>query len=133
MRATSCGVWHAGPVPSRVDGPANERLLKLICDAVAAGWVDSRACEVLSVGDVRVHRWHARLREQGTLLDGASGGNPTDRLVDGEQAAVLERTRRPGSDRGLPPHARLPRQLHRRCVSPSTVLRAAAQHRLDLT
>lgn len=82
----------AGPVPTRVDSPAKESLLKLACDAVAAGWADTRACETLGISDVRVHRWRARLREEGTLVDRAPGGNPTHRLLAWEEAAILEPT-----------------------------------------
>lgn len=64
-----------GAVPARVGSEVKERLLKLVDDAVDAGWAHTRACELLGVGDVRANRWRARLREHGTLIDRAPGGN----------------------------------------------------------
>lgn len=123
----------AGPVPTRVDSPAKESLLKLACDAVAAGWADTRACETLGISDVRVHRWRARLREEGTLVDRAPGGNPTHRLLAWEEAAILELIEGWGQiDRS---HRKL---AHRGSytgavfVSPSTVLRVSEKHQLRL-
>jgi len=123
----------AGPVPARVDSPAKERLLKLVDDAVADGWAHTRACEVLGVSDVRVHRWRARLRETGTLEDRAPGGNPTHRLLAWEEAAILELIEDWGHiDRS---HRKL---AHRGSytgtvfVSPSTLLRVSEQHQLTL-
>jgi putative transposase len=73
-----------------VDGDVKERLLKLVDDAVAAGWAHTRACALLGVADVRVHRWRARLREHGTVEDRAPGGNPVHRLLGWEEDAILE-------------------------------------------
>ena len=42
-------------------------LMGLVDSAVAAGWAHVRACRVLQIEDVRVHRWRARLRETGSL------------------------------------------------------------------
>ena len=77
-------------MPARVDSHAKEQLLKLVDDAVDAGWSHTRACAVLGVADVRVHRWRARLVTHATLVDRAPGGNPVHRLLACEQAAILE-------------------------------------------
>ena len=52
-----------GPVPGRVSAETKLGLLGLVEHAVAGGWSHVRACEVLEVADVRVHRWRARLRD----------------------------------------------------------------------
>jgi hypothetical protein len=77
-------------VPARVDGDVKEGLCKLVDDAVASDWPHARACATLDVADVRVHRWRARLREHGTLVDRAPGGNPMHRLLAWEEDAILE-------------------------------------------
>lgn len=77
-------------MPPRVDGHVKEQLLKLIDDATAIGWSHVRACDVLVVADVRVHRWRARLLEHGTLEDRAPGGNPVHRLLVWEEDAILK-------------------------------------------
>lgn len=70
-----------GAVLGRVDGDVKNGLLKLVDDAVEAGWAHARACGVLGVADVCVHRWRARRREAGTLVDRAPGGNPVHGLL----------------------------------------------------
>ena len=123
----------AGPVPARVDSPAKESLLKLVDDAVAAGWAHTRACETLGVSDVRVHRWRARLRETGTLLDRAPGGNPTHRLLAWEEAAILDLIEDWGQvDRSHRKLAHRGSYTGRVFVSPSTVLRVSEKHQLSL-
>jgi putative transposase len=123
----------AGPLPARLDGEVKERLLKLVDDAVAAGWAHTRACSVLGVTDVRVHRWRARLRQHGTVVDRAPGGNPVHRLLAWEEAAILALIEDWGTiDRS---HRKL---AHRGSytgivfVSPSTVLRVAEKHLVSL-
>ena len=118
---------------ARVDGEVKEGLLKLVDDAVAQGWAHARACEVLGVADVRAHRWRARLRETATLVDRAPGGNPVHRLLDWEEAAVLELIEQWG------PVDRSHRKLAHRgsytgavFVAPSTVLRVAERHQVRL-
>ena len=120
-------------MPVRVDGDVKEGLLKLVDDAVASGWAHTRACGVLGVDDVRVHRWRVRLRDHGTLVDVAPGGNPTHRLLAWEEAAILELI----EDWG--PIDRSHRKLAHRgsytgmvFVSPSSVLRTAAKHQVRL-
>lgn len=103
-----------------------EGLLKLVDEAVAAGWPHARACRQLGVSDVRVHRWRRHLREVGTLEDRAPGGNPVHRLLPWEIEAILslieewgptDRTHRKLAHRGS--------YLGRVFVPPSTVLRVA--------
>ena len=115
-----------GEVPTRVPGVVKEGLLKLVDDAVAGGWAHARACRLLGVSDVRVHRWRSRLREVGTLEDRAPGGNPVHRLLAWEVDAILslieewgptDRTHRKIAHRGS--------YLGIVYVSPSTVLRVA--------
>ena len=48
-----------GPVPRRVSAETKLELMGLVDGAVAAGWAHIRACRVLQVEDVRVHRWRA--------------------------------------------------------------------------
>lgn len=113
-------------VPLRLDGEVKEGLLKLVDDAVAAGWPHARACRMLGVSDVRVHRWRSRLRDVGTLEDRAPGGNPVHRLLGWEIDAILELIETWG------PTDRTHRKLAHRgsylgivYVAPSTVLRVA--------
>jgi putative transposase len=113
-------------VPTRVDGEVKEGLLKLVDDAVVAGWPHARACRTLGVADVRVHRWRKRQAEIGTLEDLAPGGNPVHRLLGWEIDAILELI----EDWG--PTDRTHRKLAHRgsylgivYVAPSTVLRVA--------
>ena len=110
-----------------------EGLLKLVDDAVAQGWAHTRACEILGVADVRVHRWRARLRAHGTVEDRAPGGNPVHRLLAWEEAAILDLIEQWG------PTDRSHRKLAHRgsytgtvFVSPSTVLRVSEHHEVDL-
>ena len=108
-------------------------LLGLIDRAVGAGWAHVRACAVLEVADVRVHRWRARLREHGTLEDLAPGGNPVHRLLAWEEEAILDLIEQWGwVDRS---HRKL---AHRGSytgsvfVSASTLLRVALKHQIAL-
>jgi hypothetical protein len=116
-----------------VDGDVKERLLKLVDDAAAAGWAHPRACDTLEVSDERVHRWRGRLREHGTLVERAPGGNPVHRLLAWEEAEILDLIERWG------PTDRSHRKLAHRgsytgvvFVSPSSVLRVAAKHQVRL-
>lgn len=120
-------------VPSRLAGEVKEGLLTLVDDAVGAGWPHTRACELLGVSDVRVHRWRGRLRLVGTLEDRAPGGNPVHRLLAWEAAKILEliedwgptdRTHRKLAHRGS--------YLGMVFVSPSTVLRVAESEDVTL-
>ena len=120
-------------MPARVDGDVKERLLKLVDDAVAAGWAHLRACQALDVSDERVHRWRGRLREHGTLVDRAPGGNPVHRLLAWEEQEVLDLIERWGpTDRSHRKLAHRGSYTGRVFVSPSSVLRVAAKHQVSL-
>ena len=108
-------------------------LLGLIDGAVRDGWAHTRACRVLDVQDVRAHRWRRRLRETGSLQDGRPVGDSVHRLLASEEQAILELIETWGwVDRS---HRKL---AHRGSytgtvfVSPSTVLRVALKHRVEL-
>ncbi|MEX1092002.1 MAG: DDE-type integrase/transposase/recombinase, partial [Acidimicrobiia bacterium] len=124
---------NSGPVPARIDGDVKEGLLKLIDEAVAAGWAHSWACQVVGVSDVRVHRWRARLVTVGTLVDRAPGGNPTHRLLAWEEQAILDLIERWGtvdlSHRKLAHRGSYTETVW---VAPSTVLRIAEKHQVGL-
>ena len=110
-----------------------ERLLKLVDDAVDAGWPHTRACQILKVSDERVHRWRARQREHCTLVDRAPGGNPVHRLLAWEEAAILELIERWGRiDRSHRKLAHRGSYIGEVFVSPSSVLRVAAKHQVSL-
>ena len=108
-------------------------LLGLIDGAVADGWAHARACRVLDLADVRAHRWRARLREHGTLEDRDPGGGAVHGLLAWEDQAILDLIETWG------PVDRSHRKLAHRgsytgtvFVSPSTVLRVALKHRVQL-
>jgi putative transposase len=108
-------------------------LLGLIDSATGAGWPHLRACSVLELADVRAHRWRARLRETGTLEDRPPVGAAVHRLLSWEEQAILELIEQWGwVDRS---HRKL---AHRGSytgavfVSPSTLLRVALKHRVEL-
>jgi putative transposase len=108
-------------------------LLGLIDGAVADGWAHTRACRVLGIEDVRAHRWRQRLREIGSLEDGRPVGDAVHRLLSWEEQAILDLIETWGwVDRS---HRKL---AHRGSytgavfVSPSTLLRVALKHRVEL-
>ncbi|HYX47382.1 MAG TPA: hypothetical protein VE820_11245, partial [Sphingomicrobium sp.] len=108
-------------------------LLGLIDGAVGDGWAHARACRVLDLADVRAHRWRQRLRETGSLEDRDPGGGAVHGILEWEEQAILDLIDRWGwVDRS---HRKL---AHRGSytgtvfVSPSTVLRVALKHRLQL-
>ena len=108
-------------------------LLGLIDGAVADGWAHTRACRVLQIEDVRAHRWRQRLRETGSLEDGRPVGDAVHRLLSWEEQAILDLIETWGwVDRS---HRKL---AHRGSytgvvfVSPSTLLRVALKHRVEL-
>ena len=93
------------------------------------GWV----CSLWQVSDDRVHRWRARQRELGTLVDLAPGGSPVHGLLPDEIDAVLAVAEEWGEvDRS---HRKL---AHRGSyqglvwVAPSTFRRVLAAHGLVL-
>ena len=108
-------------------------LLGLIDQAVADGWAHARACRVLDLADSRAHHWRARLRDTGTLEDGRPGGGAVHGLLPAEEQAILDLVEEWG------PVDRSHRKLAHRgsytgvaFVSPSTVLRVALKHRVQL-
>ncbi|HET7665650.1 MAG TPA: hypothetical protein VFK56_06200 [Mycobacterium sp.] len=84
----------SGPVPARVPAEVTEAVLKTVDDAVAAGFAHTWACWLGQVFDCRVHRWRARRRVSGTLVDQAPGGHPVHTVLSDEVAAILQRVER---------------------------------------
>ncbi|HSH59150.1 MAG TPA: hypothetical protein VK988_05805, partial [Acidimicrobiales bacterium] len=58
-------------------------------EAVAGGFAHGWACALWGVSDDRVHRWRARMRDVGTLVDRAPGGNPVHAILAAEVEAIL--------------------------------------------
>jgi transposase InsO family protein len=92
-----------------------------------------RACAVLELADVRAHRWRARLHQTGTLEDRPPVGSAVHRLLAWEEQAILELIEEWGwVDRS---HRKL---AHRGSytgtvfVAPSTLLRVALKHQVEL-
>lgn len=56
-------------------------VLKTVDDAVAEGFGHSWVCSLWQVSDDRVHRWRARHRQAGTLVNRAPGGNPVHGIL----------------------------------------------------
>jgi len=108
-------------------------LLGLIDRAVADGWAHARACRVLDLADSRAHHWRQRLRDTGTLEDRDPGGGAVHCLLPSEERAILHLIEEWG------PVDRSHRKLAYRgsytgvvFVSPSTVLRVALKHQVQL-
>jgi putative transposase len=92
-----------------------------------------RACAVLQVADVRVHRWRAKLAETGTLEDLSPGGNPVHRILPCEEQAILELIEQWGEvDRSHRKLAHRGSYIGTVFVAPSTLLRVALKHRVVL-
>ena len=108
-------------------------LLGLIDQAVADGWPHARACRVLDLADSRAHHWRQRLRETGTLEDGAPGGGAVHGLLAWEERAILDLIEQWGlvdlSHRKLAHRGSYTGTVF---VSPSTVLRVALEHQVVL-
>jgi putative transposase len=108
-------------------------LLGLVDRATAAGWSHVRACAVLEISDVRVHRWRGRLREHGTLDDRPPVGNPVHRILPWEEQAIVDLIEQWGwvdrSHRKLAHRGSYTGQVF---VAPSTLLRVALKHRVEL-
>jgi putative transposase len=108
-------------------------LLGLIDAAVADGWAHARACRVLDLADVRAHRWRARLRETGSLEDRDPGGGAVHGLLAWEEQAILDLIETWGwVDRSHRKLAHRGSYTDTVFVSPSTVLRVALTHRVQL-
>ena len=108
-------------------------VLKTVDGAVADGFAHGWACSLWGGSDDRVHRWRARMRQVGTLVDRAPGGQAVHGLVPAEVEAILAVAERWG------PVDRSHRKLAHRgsytdtvWVSPSTFRRVLAAHGLVL-
>lgn len=106
-------------------------LLDLVDHAVAQGWPHTRACCLLGVSDVRVHRWRARMASGAQLDDQAPGGNPVHRLLAWEEKAILklvdEWAEVDHSHRKLAHRGSYTGEVF---VSPSTLLRVLDRHKI---
>jgi putative transposase len=110
-----------------------ELVLKTVDEAVTAGLHHTWACGLWGVSDDRVHRWRARLRDVGTLVDRAPGGHPVHGLLPWEIAAILEIAEQWGPVDGS--HRKLAHRasyIDRAWVSPSSFRRVLAAHGLVL-
>jgi len=108
-------------------------LLGLVDQAVAGGWPHVRACAVLEVADVRVHRWRGRLREIGSVQDRRPLGDPVHRILAWEEQAILELIEEWGLvDRSHRKLAHRGSYTETVFVSPSTLLRVALRHQVKL-
>jgi len=109
-----------------------EALLGLVADALDAGWSTSRVCGTLELDRGRLWRWQRR-QGDGTLADRRPGGNPIHKLLDWEQAAIVELYTTWGpvdmSHRKLAHRGSYTNTVW---VSPSTVDRVLARHGLAL-
>ena len=96
--------------------------------AVDAGFDHTWACSLWGVADDRVHRWRARLRLFGSLVDLAPGGHALHGVTPAEVAAILTIAEAWGTFDGS--HRKL---THRGSytntvwVSPSTFLRVLTE------
>jgi putative transposase len=100
---------------------------------VAAGFCHTWACSLWRVSDDRVHRWRARRREAGTLVDRAPGGNAMHGILPAEVDAILAVAEAWGPVDGS--HRKLAHRGSyegRVWVSPSTFRRVLAAHGLVL-
>lgn len=123
----------SGPLPARVPAEVKELVLKTVDDAVVDGLPHNWVCSLWQVSDDRVHRWRARRRDLGTLVDRAPGGSPMHAILPAEIDAILDIAERWG------PVDRSHRKLAHRgsyeglvWVSPSTFRRVLAAHGLVL-
>jgi transposase InsO family protein len=108
-------------------------LMGLVDGAITAGWAHARACRVLGVEDVRMHRWRARLAETGSLDDRPPVGNAVHRILDREERAILDLIEQWGpTDRSHRKLAHRGSYTNTVFVSPSTLLRVALRHRVLL-
>ena len=116
-----------------MSGQTKLELLGLVDGAVGSGWAHARACRVLQIQDVRVHRWRARLQETGTLDDRPPIGTAVHRILDWEEQAILDLIETWGpvdrSHRKLAHRGSYTAQVF---VSPSTLLRVALKNRVEL-
>jgi putative transposase len=108
-------------------------LLGLVDGAVQAGWAHVRACRVLEIEDVRVHRWRARLAETGSLDDRRPIGDAVHRILSWEEQAILDLIETWGPvDRSHRKLAHRGSYIGMVFVAPSTLLRVALKNRVVL-
>jgi transposase InsO family protein len=120
-------------VPARVPAEVKEAVLKTVDDAVAAGFAHTWASSLWQVSDSRVHRWRARRRDTGTLVDAAPGGHPVHTVLPDEVAAVLDVAERWGIvDRSHRKLAHRGSYQNLVWVSPATFRRVLIAHGLSL-
>lgn len=123
----------AGRLPARVPAEVKELVLKTVNEAVADGFSHRWVCSLWGVSDDRVHRWAQRLRDVGTLVDRAPGGNPIHGLLPAEVDAVLEIAETWGPvDRSHRKLAHRGSYIGQVWVSPSSFRRVLAAHGLVL-
>ena len=131
VRGKSAGASR--PAPARAPAEVKEQALMTIDEAVAAGFAHGWAAALWGVSDDRVHRWRARRREVGTLVDRAPGGNPVHGILAWEVEAVLATAEEWGEvDRSHRKLAHRASYIERVWVSPSTFRRVLAAHGLVL-
>ena len=98
-----------------------------------AGFTHTWVCGLWGVPDDRVHRWRQRLREHGTLIDCAPGGNPMHAILAWEEEAILAVAEKWGEvDRSHRKLAHRGSYTETVWVSPSTFRRVLAAHGLVL-
>jgi transposase InsO family protein len=122
-----------GPVPARVPAEVKELVLKTVDAAVSDGFAHLWATALWQVADDRVHRWRARQREHGTLIDLAAGGEAVHALLAAEVTEILAITEQWGPvDRSHRKLAHRGSYEGRVWVAPSTFRRVLAAHGLVL-
>jgi putative transposase len=107
--------------------------LGLIDRATVCGWSQVRACGALDLSDVRVHRWRARRAQTGSLEDLPPVSGAVHRILPWEEQAILELIEEWGwVDRSHRKLAHRGSYTGRVFISPSTLLRVALRHRVEL-
>jgi putative transposase len=120
-------------VAARVPADVKELVLKTVDEAVAAGFTHAWACALWRVSDSWVHRWRARRRDTGTLVDQVPGGNAVHALLPEEITAILDVAERWGTvDRSHRKLAHRGSYEHLVWVSPSTFRRVLIDRGLSL-
>lgn len=82
----------AGPVPTRLGGPAKQALLDLVSDAAGAGFSLRQACVWLGINHSRVLAWQERLDRGVSLEDQPAGpvaGEVLHALLEWEKEAIV--------------------------------------------
>lgn len=83
---------NAGPVPTRVTGPAKHVLLDLVDDAMKAGFSLRQTATWLGVNHSRLLAWQTRVARGDSLDDAPAGpesGEALHALLDWEKAAII--------------------------------------------